>query len=100
MPDGVEVVVMDGFSGLKTATIEELPDGDCGHGPVPRRRAGRRCAGPFVVAASNGICTGMAGGEGPCSTGRGARCSGPNFIARSLLETCGLQATTARSRRG
>ncbi len=33
--DGVEVVAMDGFTGFKTATSEELPDAVPGDGPVP-----------------------------------------------------------------
>ena len=34
--DGVEVVAMDGFTGFKTATAEELPDAVAGDGPLPR----------------------------------------------------------------
>jgi len=44
--DGIEVAAMDGFTGFKTATTEQLPDA-VGHGPLPRRRPGRRRAGPL-----------------------------------------------------
>ena len=44
--DGVEVVAMDGFTGFKTATSEELPDAVAVMEPVPRRAPGRRCSGP------------------------------------------------------
>jgi hypothetical protein len=37
----IEVVAMDGFTGFKTATSEELPDATAVMRPVPRRRAGR-----------------------------------------------------------
>ena len=43
--DGVEVVAMDGFTGFKTATTEELPDVVRGYGPVPRRPPRRRRLG-------------------------------------------------------
>ena len=42
--DGVEVVAMDGFTGFKTATTEELPDAVAVMDPVPRRAPGRRRA--------------------------------------------------------
>lgn len=38
--DGIEVVAMDGFFGLKTATTEEAARGR-GDGPVSRRPVGR-----------------------------------------------------------
>jgi hypothetical protein len=44
--DGVEVVAMDGFTGFKTATSEELPDAVAVMEPVPRRAPGRRCSEP------------------------------------------------------
>ena len=51
--DAVEVVAMDGFTGFKTATVEELPDVR-GHGPLPRRAPGRRRAGPVPTARATG----------------------------------------------
>ena len=39
--DGVDVVAMDGFTGFKTATSQELPAGHRGDGSVPRRPVGR-----------------------------------------------------------
>ena len=43
--DAVEVVAMDGFTGFKTATTEELPDAVAGHGSLPRRAPRRSGAG-------------------------------------------------------
>ena len=40
--DRVEVVAMDGFTGFKTATAEELPDAVDGDGPLPCGPAGRQ----------------------------------------------------------
>src|SRR5688500_16287446 len=42
--DDIEVVAMDGFTGFKTATTEELPEAVPG-GPLPRRPSGRRRPG-------------------------------------------------------
>ena len=42
---GLEAVAMDGFTGFKTATSEELPRRGPGDGPLPRRPLGRRRPG-------------------------------------------------------
>ena len=39
--DAVEVVAMDGFTGFKTATTEELPDAVAVMDPLPRGTSGR-----------------------------------------------------------
>ena len=52
--DAVEVVAMDGFTGFKTATTEELPDAVAGDGSVPRRPPGRGRAGPVPTPGPAG----------------------------------------------
>ena len=43
--NGVEVVAMDGFTGFKTATTEELPRRRAGDGPFSRGAPRRGCVG-------------------------------------------------------
>ena len=48
--DDIEVVAMDGFTGFKTATAEELPEAVAGAGPLPRRPSGQ--ATPWIGAGA------------------------------------------------
>jgi hypothetical protein len=46
---------MDGFTGFKTATQEELPDATPVTGPVPCRAGGGRRFGPVPSAGPTGL---------------------------------------------
>ncbi len=52
--DAVDVVTMDGFTGFKIATTEELPDATAVMDPYPRRAPGRRRPGRFRRRGSAG----------------------------------------------
>lgn len=52
--DAVEVVAMDGFTGFKTATAEELPDAVTVMDPTPRRPSRRRGLGPVPTTRPAG----------------------------------------------
>jgi transposase-like protein len=99
--DQLEVVAMDGFTGFKTATTEELPRRGRGDGPVPRGPPRRRRAGRAADAAPRQTTTATAAAPpirstkpgGPCTPAltysppdnahASTRCSPPTSTSRS-----------------
>jgi hypothetical protein len=83
--DAVEVVAMDGFTGFKTATTEELPDAVTVMDPFHVvRLAGRPGTSNGPTEAINGRLEHLRG------SALGFR-NLANYIARSLLETGGFR---------
>jgi transposase len=72
--DAVEVVAMDGFTGFKTATAEELPDAVTVMDPF---HVVRLAGTPWTPAgaASNKTCTATAAARATRSTGPGGPCT-------------------------
>jgi hypothetical protein len=66
---------MDGFTGLKTATNDELPDAVAVMDPDPRRAPGRRCSGPVPPPRPAGHLGATAAAGTTCSMPRGAPCT-------------------------
>jgi len=77
--DGVEVVAMDGFTGFKTATTEELPDAIA----VMDRFHVVRLTGDALDQCRRRVQQAICGHRG--------RKGDPLYIARSLLETGGFR---------
>jgi transposase len=100
--DGIEVVAMDGFTGFKTATSEELPDAVTVMDPfhVVRLAATHSTA---VDAASSKTCTGTAAEPRIRSIGLGGRCTPAPTCSptdrRPGSKRCSPTTTTCRSRR-
>jgi len=100
--DGVEVVAMDGFTGFKTATSEELPDA------VAVMTRSTSCARPAMLwtsaaAASSRPPAGTAAARATRSLPRGApstpapRCSPKS--SKPVSKPCSRSRSTSRSRR-
>jgi len=100
--DGVEVVAMDGFTGFKTATSEELPDA------VAVMTRSTSCAWPAMLwtsaaAASSRPPAGTAAARATRSLPRGApstpapRCSPKR--SKPVSKPCSRSRSTSRSRR-
>ena len=66
---------MDGFTGFKTATTEELPDAVAVMDPVPRRAPGRRRPGPVPPPGPAGPSTATAAARATRSTAPGGPCT-------------------------
>jgi len=66
---GLEVVAMDGFTGFKTATTEELPDAVAVMDPFPRRAPGRRRTGPVPAPRPAGPARSPRPRRGPALPG-------------------------------
>ena len=102
--DGVEVVAMDGFTGFKTATTEELPDAVAVMDPFHVGPPGRRRAGPSAAAGSSRPSTGTAAAQATRSTrARRTLHTGADLLTdkqtRPAPTPCSPPTTTSRSRR-